>query len=214
MFHREVLHAFARQERRPPNRPFRGRTQMVTRRRSGLSSALADGSGDAAVSAASSTAVLPMSLLFSPLTLRELTLRNRTVVAPMCQYSSQHGFANDWHFVHLGRFAHRRLRPRHPRSDRRHSRGPHLLRRSRPVERRADRAAHAHRRFPPHRGRRRRHPARPRRPQGLDPHRLAPRLQRDRGREGRRRLRGMDAGRAEPDHPPDDRPRLFTCRAR
>jgi 2,4-dienoyl-CoA reductase-like NADH-dependent reductase (Old Yellow Enzyme family) len=39
------------------------------------------------------------------LTLRGLTLRNRTVVAPMCQYSSQHGFANDWHFVHLGRFA-------------------------------------------------------------------------------------------------------------
>lgn len=46
-----------------------------------------------------------MSLLFSPLTLRGLTLRNRTVVAPMCQYSAQHGFANDWHFVHLGRFA-------------------------------------------------------------------------------------------------------------
>ena len=46
-----------------------------------------------------------MSLLFSPLALRQLTLRNRTVVAPMCQYSAQHGFANDWHFVHLGRFA-------------------------------------------------------------------------------------------------------------
>jgi 2,4-dienoyl-CoA reductase-like NADH-dependent reductase (Old Yellow Enzyme family) len=46
-----------------------------------------------------------MSLLFSPLTLRQLTLRNRTVVAPMCQYSARHGFANDWHFVHLGRFA-------------------------------------------------------------------------------------------------------------
>ena len=46
-----------------------------------------------------------MSLLFSPLKLRELTLRNRTVVAPMCQYSARHGFANDWHFVHLGRFA-------------------------------------------------------------------------------------------------------------
>jgi 2,4-dienoyl-CoA reductase-like NADH-dependent reductase (Old Yellow Enzyme family) len=46
-----------------------------------------------------------MSQLFSPLTLRGLTLRNRTVVAPMCQYTSQHGFANDWHFVHLGRFA-------------------------------------------------------------------------------------------------------------
>jgi 2,4-dienoyl-CoA reductase-like NADH-dependent reductase (Old Yellow Enzyme family) len=46
-----------------------------------------------------------MSLLFSPLTIRELTLRNRAVVSPMCQYSARHGLANDWHFVHLGRFA-------------------------------------------------------------------------------------------------------------
>jgi 2,4-dienoyl-CoA reductase-like NADH-dependent reductase (Old Yellow Enzyme family) len=46
-----------------------------------------------------------MSALFSPATLRGLTLRNRTVVAPMCQYSAQDGFANDWHLVHLGRFA-------------------------------------------------------------------------------------------------------------
>lgn len=46
-----------------------------------------------------------MSQLFSPLTLRGLTLRNRTVVAPMCQYSAQDGMLNDWHFVHLGRFA-------------------------------------------------------------------------------------------------------------
>jgi 2,4-dienoyl-CoA reductase-like NADH-dependent reductase (Old Yellow Enzyme family) len=46
-----------------------------------------------------------MSQLFSPFTLRELTLRNRTVVAPMCQYTAKHGYANDWHFVHLGRFA-------------------------------------------------------------------------------------------------------------
>jgi 2,4-dienoyl-CoA reductase-like NADH-dependent reductase (Old Yellow Enzyme family) len=46
-----------------------------------------------------------MSALFSPLALRDLTLRNRTVVAPMCQYSAQHGFVNDWHLVHLGRFA-------------------------------------------------------------------------------------------------------------
>lgn len=46
-----------------------------------------------------------MSQLFSPYTLRGLTLRNRTVVAPMCQYSAQHGVANDWHLVHLGRFA-------------------------------------------------------------------------------------------------------------
>jgi 2,4-dienoyl-CoA reductase-like NADH-dependent reductase (Old Yellow Enzyme family) len=46
-----------------------------------------------------------MSLLFTPLTLRGLTLRNRTVVSPMCQYSAKDGIANDWHLVHLGRFA-------------------------------------------------------------------------------------------------------------
>lgn len=40
--------------------------------------------------------------LFSPFTLRDLTLRNRIVVSPMCQYSSQDGFANDWHLVHIG----------------------------------------------------------------------------------------------------------------
>lgn len=43
-----------------------------------------------------------MSLLFSPLALRSLTLKNRIVVSPMCQYSSEEGFANDWHLVHLG----------------------------------------------------------------------------------------------------------------
>jgi 2,4-dienoyl-CoA reductase-like NADH-dependent reductase (Old Yellow Enzyme family) len=46
-----------------------------------------------------------VSELFSPLTLRALTLRNRIGVAPMCQYSSTEGYANDWHFVHLGAFA-------------------------------------------------------------------------------------------------------------
>src|SRR5512146_1402051 len=40
--------------------------------------------------------------LFSPLALRGVTLRNRIAVSPMCQYSSVDGFANDWHFVHLG----------------------------------------------------------------------------------------------------------------
>lgn len=43
-----------------------------------------------------------MSLLFSPLPLRSLTLRNRILVSPMCQYSSEDGMPNDWHFVHLG----------------------------------------------------------------------------------------------------------------
>jgi len=42
-----------------------------------------------------------MSHLFEPLRLRDLTLANRIVVSPMCQYSSVDGFFNDWHFVHL-----------------------------------------------------------------------------------------------------------------
>lgn len=46
-----------------------------------------------------------MPMLFSPLQQRDVTLRNRVVVAPMCQYSARHGVVNDWHFVHLGRFA-------------------------------------------------------------------------------------------------------------
>jgi 2,4-dienoyl-CoA reductase-like NADH-dependent reductase (Old Yellow Enzyme family) len=40
--------------------------------------------------------------LFSPLKIRDITLKNRIVVSPMCQYSSEDGFANDWHLVHLG----------------------------------------------------------------------------------------------------------------
>ncbi|MBC5809379.1 MAG: NADH:flavin oxidoreductase/NADH oxidase [Candidatus Eremiobacteraeota bacterium] len=43
-----------------------------------------------------------MALLFEPLTLRGITLRNRIAVSPMCEYSSTDGFANDWHLVHLG----------------------------------------------------------------------------------------------------------------
>ena len=43
-----------------------------------------------------------MPHLFEVLTIRRLTLNNRIVVSPMCQYSSVDGFANDWHFVHLG----------------------------------------------------------------------------------------------------------------
>ncbi len=43
-----------------------------------------------------------MPHLFDPLPLRSVTLANRIVVSPMCQYSSVDGYANDWHFVHLG----------------------------------------------------------------------------------------------------------------
>jgi 2,4-dienoyl-CoA reductase-like NADH-dependent reductase (Old Yellow Enzyme family) len=40
--------------------------------------------------------------LFDELEIRDVTLRNRIVVSPMCQYSSTDGFATDWHLVHLG----------------------------------------------------------------------------------------------------------------
>ena len=46
-----------------------------------------------------------MTKMFSTATYRGLTLKNRVIVAPMCQYSARHGYANDWHLVHLGRFA-------------------------------------------------------------------------------------------------------------
>ena len=45
---------------------------------------------------------VPETDLLSPLTIRSITLRNRIVVSPMCQYSSDDGLANDWHLVHLG----------------------------------------------------------------------------------------------------------------
>ncbi len=45
------------------------------------------------------------SPLFQPLDLRGLTLQNRIVVAPMCQYSAKEGVATDWHMIHLGQLA-------------------------------------------------------------------------------------------------------------
>jgi 2,4-dienoyl-CoA reductase-like NADH-dependent reductase (Old Yellow Enzyme family) len=42
------------------------------------------------------------NVLFSPLCLWELTLANRLVVSPMCQYSAKDGNAGDWHLMHLG----------------------------------------------------------------------------------------------------------------
>jgi 2,4-dienoyl-CoA reductase-like NADH-dependent reductase (Old Yellow Enzyme family) len=43
-----------------------------------------------------------MSQLLEPVSFRAVTLRNHIAISPMCQYSSQNGFANDWHLVHLG----------------------------------------------------------------------------------------------------------------
>jgi 2,4-dienoyl-CoA reductase-like NADH-dependent reductase (Old Yellow Enzyme family) len=44
-------------------------------------------------------------LLFQPIELRGVRMRNRIVISPMCQYSAQDGHVTDWHLVHLGKFA-------------------------------------------------------------------------------------------------------------
>ncbi len=46
-----------------------------------------------------------VSALYSPFTVRGLTVKNRLALPPMCQYSAEEGLANDWHLVHLGGFA-------------------------------------------------------------------------------------------------------------
>ncbi|MEM9440295.1 MAG: NADH:flavin oxidoreductase/NADH oxidase [Pseudomonadota bacterium] len=46
-----------------------------------------------------------MAHLLSPFTLRDVTFKNRIAVSPMSQYRAEHGHANNWHLVHLGRFA-------------------------------------------------------------------------------------------------------------
>ncbi|ORX90856.1 NADPH-dependent enal/enone/nitroreductase, Oye family [Basidiobolus meristosporus CBS 931.73] len=47
----------------------------------------------------------PIPGLFKPLTIRNVTLKNRIAVAPMCTYSASDGFMNDFHLVHLGQYA-------------------------------------------------------------------------------------------------------------
>src|SRR5262249_20844409 len=44
-------------------------------------------------------------LLFQPIELRGVRLRNRVIISPMCQYSAQDGHVTDWHLVQLGKFA-------------------------------------------------------------------------------------------------------------
>ncbi len=46
-----------------------------------------------------------MAKLFEPLTLRNLTLRNRLAVSPMCQYQAEDGFVTTYHTVHYGKLA-------------------------------------------------------------------------------------------------------------
>jgi 2,4-dienoyl-CoA reductase-like NADH-dependent reductase (Old Yellow Enzyme family) len=49
--------------------------------------------------------MLKMPLLFTPLQIAGTTLHNRVVLSPMCQYCAIDGYADDWHLVHLGKFA-------------------------------------------------------------------------------------------------------------
>src|SRR5258705_7023683 len=46
-----------------------------------------------------------MSPLFMPIQLRGLTLKNRIVISPLCQYSAVNGTAQPWHWMHIGHFA-------------------------------------------------------------------------------------------------------------
>lgn len=46
-----------------------------------------------------------MARLFTPISFRDLEIKNRIFVSPMCQYSAEHGIANHWHLVHLGGLA-------------------------------------------------------------------------------------------------------------
>lgn len=46
-----------------------------------------------------------MARLFEPLTVGGLSLANRIVIAPMCQYSAEDGAMTDWHQIHLGQLA-------------------------------------------------------------------------------------------------------------
>lgn len=48
---------------------------------------------------------MPVPMLFEPIALRDVTLKNRVVVAPMHQYSGIKGFATDWHLMNTGRYA-------------------------------------------------------------------------------------------------------------
>ena len=48
---------------------------------------------------------MPQPLLFTPLTIKGVTLKNRIVVAPMHQYSAVEGFATDWHLMNAGKYA-------------------------------------------------------------------------------------------------------------
>ena len=107
--------------------------------------------------------------LFTPVELGGVTLPNRIVVSPMCQYSAVDGSAQPWHQVHYGMLAMSGAGPAVPRGDACRARGPHHPGLPRPLQRRQRGGAEARRRLGARldAAREARHPARPCRPQGL-----------------------------------------------
>ena len=89
----------------------------------------------------------PVAPMFQPFRLRGMTLANRVVVSPMCQYSAQDGLPNDWHLVHLGSRAIGGAGLVFTEMTGVSERGAHLARLHRPVQRRAGSGVEAHRRF-------------------------------------------------------------------
>ena len=128
---------------------------------------------------------LPEVDLLSPLEIRGVSFRNRIVMSPMCQYSAEEGWPNDWHLVHLGSRAAggvalvmveaTAVTPRGPDHARRHG---DLGRASTPSPSRGSPGSSTSQGAVPA------HPARPRRPQGQ----LRPAL------EGRSRLKTPEEG--------------------
>src|SRR5882672_1634316 len=88
----------------------------------------------------------PAARILSPATFRGLTLKNRLVVSPMCTYSAGEGLLDDFHLVHLGRFAMGGAGLR--RSDGSEQKRAHHARLCRTVERCADRSHEARRGLP------------------------------------------------------------------
>ena len=127
--------------------------------------------------------------MFTPYTVRGVTLKNRVVVSPMAQYSCIDGVPGEFHLVHLGRTRARRRRDGGGRDDLHLARCPHHPGLPRAVERSPARCLETHRRFrSPRKHRPHRPPDRPCRGQSIDQCALARR--RGRPPAGRGQLAG------------------------
>ncbi len=126
-----------------------------------------------------------MTALFDPFKLKDVTLKNRIVVAPMCQYSADDGRITDWQSRASGLSRHRRGRADHRRGDRGVAGRAHHAGRHRHLVRRPRRAMGARHALPQIARRRAGHPDRPCRPQGLGQPPLGRRRPHEAGRSAR-----------------------------